>query len=339
LDCDQYNPDNDALLAQSKQIASGQIGGIVAGVLIFFVLIILLILFLLKKRKTDTSLDNLPKELQEIFSHNNSWEENDGYYYKMVQPGSSIYEFLEFLFYENLGGDKLVIQEAFIIYNTILVSNFANYKRILEKRYISDPALFKKEHWKQSNKSELCTWIVNGYTERVKRFHWNKDDDVPILPAIHGTEGAIAWKICSSGFATLAVLDSGWYGSGIYFTSDARYALPYYGSKKQPTVLIVFLIPGNIYPVTESPNSAKSLCGKPIPAGYQSCYVHTTRVGKVCESRESEFYDEIVVNQETQVIPVFLLSIQAQSIALQLSMWQRDVKEPKTLNTTTNSAT
>jgi len=69
--------------------------------------------------------------------------------------------------------------------------------------------LFKKEHWKQSNKSELCTWIVNGYTERVKRFHWNKDD-APILPAIHGTESAIAWKICSSGFATLAVLDSGW---------------------------------------------------------------------------------------------------------------------------------
>jgi len=153
---------------------------------------------------------------------------------------------------------------------------------------------------------------------------------VPILPTLHGTDESVAWKICRSGFATLALLDAGWYGSGIYFTTDARYALPYFGTKQQPALLIALLIPGNIYPVTESHLTlSNSMVGKPIPGGYQSCYVHTQKSGFVCKVVEPEYYDEIVIAQETQVLPVFLLTIEAKSIVQQLHIWQRDILEPE----------
>jgi hypothetical protein len=35
-------------------------------------------------------------------------------------------------------------------------------------------------------------------------------------------------KICGTGFANLSSLDDGFYGKGIYFTTYALYALPYF---------------------------------------------------------------------------------------------------------------
>jgi len=64
-------------------------------------------------------------------------------------------------------------------------------------------------------------------------------------------------NICSTGFATLSVLDAGWYGQGVYFTSSARYAVPYYATKKDPAIIIAYVIPGNIYPVIEHPKKPK----------------------------------------------------------------------------------
>jgi hypothetical protein len=49
-----------------------------------------------------------------------------------------------------------------------------------------------------------------------------------ILPVIHGTALATAWKICATGFANLSCLDDGFFGKGIYFTTYALYALPYF---------------------------------------------------------------------------------------------------------------
>jgi len=313
------------------RLQNNQIAGIIVGVILLAIILIVIIVIFLKKRQ-GSSLENLPVELKDLLSlKNNTWEDGDGFLYRMIQPKSSDYDFLQFLFYENMGGDKLVIEEAYVVNNPMLVSNYTNYRNILAKRFINDPGLFKKRHWEQGNKVDYCQWVEKGYFDKVTRYHWNQNEEVPIIPALHGTDGKIAWKICSSGFATLAVLDAGWYGSGIYFTSDARYALPYYGTKPRPTILVVFLTPGNPFPVSEGTSSPKSLCGKPIPAGYQSCYVHTNKRGGCCESVCAEYYDEIVIAQEIQVIPVFLLYIEAQSILQQFAMWQREIKEPSNL--------
>jgi hypothetical protein len=61
---------------------------------------------------------------------------------------------------------------------------------------------------------------------------------------------------------------------------------------------------GNSYPVIENPQMANSLSGATLKAGYQSHYVLTSKTGMPREDHEKYIYDEIVVNQETQVIEV-----------------------------------
>jgi len=146
---------------------------------------------------------------------------------------------------------------------------------------------------------------------------------------VHGTDEDIAWKIASSGFAALSSLDNGWFGRGIYFTSSALYALPYYSSKPKPCVIISFLIPGNPFPVTEHRSNKDSLEGQAISPGYQSNYVHTTKSGEPCDKKyENDFYDEIVIEQESQVVPAFLVSLTPASIKNVAERFTRDIATP-----------
>ena len=78
------------------------------------------------------------------------------------------------------------------------------------------------------------------------------------------------------GFATLSSLEDGYYGQGeihsmlcerltllgIYFTSSAKYALPYYAHKVKPCIIMCFIIPGTV--ASFSVNSI-DIFRKPIP--------------------------------------------------------------------------
>jgi hypothetical protein len=49
----------------------------------------------------------------------------------------------------------------------------------------------------------------------------------------------------------LSIIDAGFYGKGIYFSTTAIYTLPYFGTRKNPALIISWLLPGNVYPVIE----------------------------------------------------------------------------------------
>ena len=58
------------------------------------------------------------------------------------------------------------------------------------------------------------------------------------------------------------MLDDGYFGKGIYFTSNLDYGITYYGKPNnngEYIVLVTFIILGNVYPVIEYPD----LKGKP----------------------------------------------------------------------------
>src|SRR6185503_16776670 len=97
---------------------------------------------------------------------------------------------------------------------------------------------------------------------------WNKDLPVPILPFLHATDYFSAMNICQTGFCALSQLDSGWYGKGIYFTSYAIYATQYLTGKKQPVMILSWIIPGSIYPVVEDPFGKDSMGGKALESGF-----------------------------------------------------------------------
>jgi len=151
---------------------------------------------------------------------------------------------------------------------------------------------------------------IEVLNNKLNLFTWNKIQSIPILPVLHGTDLSIAWKICSNGFATLSSLDVGYYGSGIYFTTSAKYTVSYIATKKHPALILSYLIPGNALPVIEHPHSPNSYMGKVITPGYQSHYVLTTGKGMPLETiKKDGFYDEIVINQESQVCPAYIFEL------------------------------
>lgn len=64
----------------------------------------------------------------------------------------------------------------------------------------------------------------------------------------------------------------------------------------RPALILSWVIPGNIYPVTEDHRGPKSLLGTAMKSGYSSHYALTTKDGHCCPKKLNvgEYYDELV---------------------------------------------
>ena len=132
----------------------------------------------------------------------------------------------------------------------------------------------------------------------------------------------MATSIAKKGFAALASLDEGYYGKGIYFTSFCLYTIPYLTNKKEPALLISLANLGNAYPVIENHKSPETLMGAATKSGYQSHYVLTQKDGQV--SQKPPFYDEIVLSQESQVVPIYIVKIPRDCSSKLNKIWNKD---------------
>lgn len=191
------------------------------------------------------------------------------------------------LVFNHLDGDGIGVKNIYAVYNRSLVTQLSLTKQKFDNRASKDSQLFFAEKWKMQEESEsrirLRQWTKDNFLNRMSDFEWNHNDRVGILPVIHGTSINIAWKVCVggmtklislslifgfayfvimsalffwfsiAGFANLSVLDVGFYGSGIYFTTSAKYSIPYFATKPNPAIIISYLIPGNPFPVVEQP--------------------------------------------------------------------------------------
>jgi len=153
--------------------------------------------------------------------------------------------------------------------------------------------------------------VMDKFVQKSKLWTWNTNENCPILPVVHGTSEGIAMKIAAGGFAALSTLDSGFYGKGMYFSTSAIYTAPYFSKYKDPAILICLTIPGNPYPVVEDYATEKSLTGKALIPGYQSHYVLVNSSGSIPSKNEKDrkLYDELVLEQEAQVVPIFLVTL------------------------------
>ena len=133
---------------------------------------------------------------------------------------------------------------------------------------------------------------------------------------IQGTTENAAWRIAKNGFGTVATMDKGYYGQGMYFTSQIAYASKY--TQGENTFLVSLVVPGNTFPVTESPTLANKkdinpdgYLGAPCKSGYQSHYVAVNMGGNnhgypVTEDFGRAGVDELVVFETAQALPLFL---------------------------------
>jgi len=81
--------------------------------------------------------------------------------------------------------------------------------------------------------------------------------------------------------------------------------------------------------VIENSNNTKSFAGQPITAGYQSHYVSTTKNGTPQKmedfTQNQPSYDELILDQESQVVPIFMVKINNKNVSLSIQSWYREV--------------
>jgi len=259
------------------------------------------------------------------------WRKVAGIRSSFVAPTSTSYAAALHLL-KRLGGSPLIeagaIKSVTAIFNARMAETFDNYIHTLEQRHRSDPTLFAKQDWLHSgDRVELRRWVVHEFGKLCQRYPWNDfNRQCSVVPVIHGTSASVGTKIIDTGFATLSELDAGFYGRGMYFTSDALYALPYFSSKPDPAILLCLAVPGNPYPVVEAKSEPNSFFGRPLKNGYQCNYVLTGKDGGPHQAKlAGGFYDEIVIEQESQIVPIFMVEFDPAKVAPLALEFQREI--------------
>jgi len=320
--------------------------GAIIGITIFFIVVVVAVYFYFKyKSRVDWS--SLPPEItwsyRQYESKPGEWDfrgsKHSSFFYKDLPPQSKEYYRVKEL-YDAFGGKALSLTQVTAVYNPTLVTNFIGAHKIMNERLGSSGGLFGRQLWRATNdsdemqKREKC---YDHFAKRMKSFAWNNDSRlVSIVPVCHGTDLPTAEKIAETGFANLSSVDEGYYGKGIYFTTYALYTIPYLGSK-QPVILLSWAIPGNVYPVIESHNSPGSLLGTALKSGHNSHYVRTRHDGTPCNfNDDSEVFDELVIAQESQIAPAFLLHVDVSSKRVVHKQWLRQMR-PRDNDSVSNS--
>jgi len=318
------------------------VGAILGGLLFLALIIFILYAFIFKK----SLVGKLPEDVawsfklyeQKPFGWDYHGTRATGYYSKELQVDSPHYNRAIQLF-NTMGRNSYEISNVIAVYNPLLIRNFVGSYLIQTDRSKHDANLFSQKKWAIGSNHIDSQFVYEHYVKTSQKHEWNQESGKPhILLACHGTDQFVAERICQTGFATLSSVDAGYFGKGIYFTSYSMYCLPYIACKRAPTIILSWILPGNPYPVTEHHEGAESLMGTATKSGFNSHYVVTDKKGQATtKPTQSELFNEIVINQEAQIVPAFILCITPASLSAVASLWSRDIpiNTNKTISTTT----
>jgi len=236
------------------------------------------------------------------------------------------------------------IKYAYALHNSLLSGGFEYYQKALLGKLAAKEKLFKKDDWQAMEKKVLRQAFLDILRAHTSKYQWLNYNHIqaPVVPMFQGSREDNIWSICQNGFTTVATLDDGFYGKGVYFTSDFDYAMKYAvrgASKFVPEegktpkgngILVALTIPGNTFPVIEHPfedyngvitkdvkgeiiPNPKGFYGRGVKGGYQSHYTIVSKSNiqdayPIKEAYNPEKHaDELVVFQDAQALPVFAL--------------------------------
>jgi hypothetical protein len=139
--------------------------------------------------------------------------------------------------------------------------------------------------------------------------------------SFHGTIPEIVSHVCRDSLVAVRSTDAGYFGTGCYSTLNIEYALSYacgdhFGERKPgpyPVVMFACSV-GMAYPVTRgvdySPagDGVSNFFGKPLKPGLD-CHVVCVNAasGYQAVDRDRCAYVEVVIDQESQMLPVAVL--------------------------------
>ena len=81
---------------------------------------------------------------------------------------------------------------------------------------------------------------------------------------------------------------------------------------ERSVVVLALVAPGKVYPVIESPNDPNGFSGKSCQPRYQSHYVVVDDYYPA-QRVEPDSKDELVIFQEAQILPKFIVTLKAPS--------------------------
>jgi len=171
----------------------------------------------------------------------------------------------------------------------------------------------RKNKFKNWTSDAHKKWIIEMFHKSSLDFQLLSDcrenlEQVKILPMIHIMSNAnINDEIVRTGFSKHKHAIDGNYGKGIYFTSSMDYAAKH-SPEDEKYFLIAFIITGDVYPCSESPNSENSLEGRPLITDSHYILVGPPKFYPV-KIYHKNFYEVLAIDQDL-ALPVYLLVAQ-----------------------------
>jgi len=123
-----------------------------------------------------------------------------------------------------MNGDLAGIERVYGVNNPKLRSAFEIKRGVIEKQHLYNPGHFRKEGWRSLEDSGQRRRMFLQLSSKIRTFRgeFNDGSHPFVVPMIHGTTENAAFRVMEGGFGTVAGLDDGYYGRGMYFTSDLR---------------------------------------------------------------------------------------------------------------------
>ncbi len=185
----------------------------------------------------------------------------------------------------NPSNPKLEMNEIYAIQNEILNKKFKSNLIKLHNEAENNSESFGMNTWKGDNE-KWRNWIFDQFKSLSEQFPNQNglNNELKVIPLFYFVKkGESIWNICSSGFlpsnsnnqsSSSYLLENGWMGKAIYFSSNLEYLLNVNEKDKnneeelecdsngEYSVLLCNVLIYNVYPCIEDPTSNKSLKGK-----------------------------------------------------------------------------
>lgn len=205
------------------------------------------------------------------------------------------------------------IRSVEIIHNPTLSASFQSGAESLNQR-AGNPA-FKPKWREQKDNLELRIKVYELYESKTEPYKDDLFPSVKFLPMWHGTKPECVDSICKTGFANLALTDSGYFGKGIYSSYDAEYSWRVYA--KGGVLVLVWNACFSAYPVVDG--DIQNLKGKANYANHDAHFIpvvpldpkNPNEVSYIpCKKGQTPRYIELVVFEKAHCLPRYLVTLQ-----------------------------
>jgi hypothetical protein len=231
------------------------------------------------------------------------------------------------------------IAKIFCIHTPALSEKFKGHLEAINTRAETFKPEWDKEACVSERKQVIQRWKEQAnqfYPVSLQKNTTRKDTylNVRVLPLWHGTSKTVCHSIASTGFTyfgkhhffnpnalpgTFKNTDPGYFGSGIYFTTSAKYAAMY----NSGNLLMAWVSMTEPFPVVNDvPHPQEGSDMRKFKGGgaYQTYNAHYIPVAPIssspacmqyfpCYTNQAPLCDELVVTQEVQTLPRFWIEL------------------------------